>query len=199
AKQQSIEEQRPDSFGDCPQVPEGAWHPLAKLYREAVGGTTEAPDNYHLACFYTIVGAMLCKLVSYEMPDPVYANFFTVLVGTSGEPRKGTAMSRAFYLQKEVCPNLQVIRSVDSAEGLIDYMAKYQAKDVDPYRPVILKFSELRSLLDKASREGGRNIIPKLCDIYDCEALERNLSSSNKVKHEGVDKSYGAVLAGTSL
>jgi hypothetical protein len=130
-----------------------------------------------------VVGAMLCKLISYDMPEPVYANLFTVLVGTSGEPRKGTAMSRGFRVCDDIRADLQVVRSVDSAEGLIDRMAEYQAESLKTYSRVILKFSELRSLLDKASREGARNIIPRLCDIYDCEALERNLSSSNKAKH----------------
>jgi hypothetical protein len=195
----AIEEAPEALIHGCPQIPESAWHPLALLYREAVGGTTEAPDNYHLACFYTIVGAMLGRLVHYSMPEPVYANLFTVLVGTSGEPRKGTAMSRAFRLRQAVRPDCQVIRSIDSAEGLIDRIAEFQSENVKHYCPVVVKFTELRSLIDKASREGARNIMPKLCDLYDCEALERTLSASNKTKREGVEHSYGALLAGTSL
>ena len=103
-------------------------------------------------------------------------------------------MAKAVRLGREILPNLAVIKSVDSAEGLIGAFLKFQGPEVVGFNPVVIRFTELRSLLDKAAREGARNIMPRLCDVYDGEDLEKNTVEPIRVPNP-----YGAFLAGTSI
>ena len=76
----------------CPTPPEAVWHRLARLYKDSIGGTTEAPDSYHLACFLTVVGATLGRSV-YNVDassEPLYTNLFRSCCKTSSNLRQGT-------------------------------------------------------------------------------------------------------------
>jgi hypothetical protein len=186
---------RRSAEGHCPTLPDAAWHSFAQRYKEIVAPTTEAPDAYHLGCFLTVVGTALCRSVCFQMGDPLYPNFYTALVGTAGEPRKGTAISRAAKLLRAIAPSSEVIRSVDSAEGFVDKLASIQGADLKEFRPVLIRLSEMRSLIEKASKEGLRNIIPKLCESYDGDCLQVNVRH-NRV---AVEEPFVSLLAGTSL
>jgi hypothetical protein len=185
----------PPIVEECPEFPEAAWHPLARRYREIISPTTEAPHNFHLACFLSVVGAALGRHVFFDMSEPVYPNLWSVLVGTSGEPRKGTSIAKAVRIMRAAQANFQQIRSLDSAEGFVQKLSQFQGADKKLYTPVVVRLSELRSLIDKANKEGLRNLIPKLCEAYDGDVLDVG-TRSNPLS---VEDPFVALLAGTSL
>lgn len=178
-----------------PEAPEAAWCGLARRYRESVGRSTEASDNFHLAAFITVAGAILGRLVYYNNPEPLYPNFFTALVGKSGRARKGTAIDFSERLARKVNPDLHWLRSLNSAAGFVQALWTCQERQ-EQRRTVsaVLRFSELRSLIDKARQEGARDIIPELSNAFDSPpVLERNT-----VKSSAVQRPVVSILGGAS-
>ncbi|MDZ4341196.1 MAG: DnaB-like helicase N-terminal domain-containing protein, partial [Candidatus Binatia bacterium] len=159
-----------------PEVPEAAWCELARRYRNIVGGSTEASDNYHLASYLTVAGAVLGRLIWFNYPFPIYPNFYTALIGASSKARKSTAIRFAYQLGRAVNPELHWLRSVNSSEGMIQLMHDLQEKQHDRSSvSTVLRFGELRSLIDTAAREGTKNIVPVLLKAFEgTDRLERN-------------------------
>ena len=190
--------------GECPTVPAGAFHPLVALYCDLIGPTTEAPDSFHAACFLTLLGSALGPAVHTMQSEPLWPIFFTVLVGTAGDPRKGTAIAKACRLMFAANgrESIEVIRSLDSAEGFIRRVAKCQGIEGlpngrpggAPFKPVLFRISEYRSLISKANRENQGNLTPKLCEAYDRDALEVATSTNPAY----VPEPYISFVAGTS-
>jgi hypothetical protein len=180
----------------CPAVPDEAWYGLAETYRQAVTLSSEAPDNYHLAGFLVAAGAVLGRSVYYTMSRRVYPNLYAVLVGDSGWSRKGSAQHFAMRLLHEACPVVRTMISIDSAEGLIQFVAKAREEaGGKTCVPVIACLAEIRALLDKSAKEGLGNIIPNLCDAYDCpDRLETN----TKIRPLAADQPWLALFAGTT-
>jgi hypothetical protein len=178
----------------CPQIPDSAWHPIAREYRDVIGPTTEAPYNFHLACFLTMMGAALQRYVCFNMSELLYPNFYTALVGASGASRKGTAMAKGAKLVKTVGVPLEIMRGIDSAESFVRAVALVQGETVKDYLPVVVRLSELRSLFDKANKKGLENIVPKLCEAYDGDPLELKTGEKAKVTDPNV-----SIISGTSM
>jgi hypothetical protein len=178
----------------CPHIPEGAWHPVAREYRDVIGPTTEASHNFHLACFLTMMGAALQRYVCFNMSELLYPNLFTALVGTSGASRKGTAMAKGAKLLKGVGVPTEFIRSIDSAESFVRALAAIQGETLKEYIPAVARLSELRSLFDKANKKGLEGIVPKLNEAYDGDPLE--LKTGDKAKVENPNFS---IITGTSM
>ena len=183
---------------DCPEIPQSAWHRVAKIYRNAVAGCTEASDNYHFAAFLVVAGSILGRTVSYHMPHPLYPNFFVALYGKSSKARKGTSMN---FAQSRLCarigPDVHWIHSVDSWEGLVDLLVERQQQQQTI--TAVARFSELRSLIDKANREGSRNIIPNLSDAFDTpDAFERNLARRSGAPRGVVKNPFLAIIGAAS-
>lgn len=155
-------------------IPDGAWCDLARVYLEAVGRTTSASPNYHFAVFLAIAGAVVGRSVQYNDGE-LYPNFFMGLVGESSYSKKGTAMRFGRRMLKDVGTNVLWLMSVDSASGFVKKLSDYQAETKVRDVLCLLHFPELRSLIDKANREGSRDIIPKISEAYDGEDLERNV------------------------
>ena len=182
----------------CPNIPEGAWHPVAREYREIVGPTLpEIPNNFHLACFLTGMGTAFCHSIYFNIirSENLYPNLWSVLVGTSGDPRKGTAMRGILQVLREAKIYIATMSSLDSAEGLGRRLLKLQGDDAKNYSPLLISLSELRSFIDKASKEGTRNLIPKMCECYDGTPFEVNTTKDPII----VPNPFAGMIGGTSL
>ena len=153
----------------CPTIPDTAYHGISREYGEIVGPLTEASRTYHLAAFLTGVGAALGRTVYLQHAGTIYPNLFTVIVGPSGGARKSTAIDFCIQFLHKINPEIGVERSIDSREGFIQRL-----QDVGKTQKstggtcALVRLGELRSLIDKTRMEGLRNIVPALCDAYDC-------------------------------
>ncbi len=153
-------------------IPEAAWCDVGKQYLSAVGHTTSASANYHFAIFLAVAGAILGRSIHYNDGE-LFPNFFVGLVGESSYAKKGTAMRFGKRLIRAVGAPVHWLMSVDSAAGFVKELATRQAQAKSKDIICMLHFPELRSLIDKANREGSRDIIPKISEAYDCEVLQR--------------------------
>ena len=166
------------------KVPEEAWHEAAKVYRAAVGHSTEASDNYHLASFLLVVGNLLGKSVYVQAGRKTYPNLFTVLVGRAGGARKDTAIDMALDFALDTDAELHVPSSLDSRQGWIQGMADFQKQQREQMKLFgtlrsILRLTELRSLIEAAEQKHLSGIIPELNKAYDCKlALENNVRNN---------------------
>jgi DnaB-like helicase N terminal domain len=182
-----------------PRVSEDAWYGPAKLYRQAVAESTEASDNFHLACFLTSMGCLLGRMVYVRKGRVTYPNLYTVLVGKSGGARKGTAMSLAIDNILNIDSNVVTTETMDSREGFIADLAASQRTLSDAgYSKelrVTLCMEEFRSFIEKAAQKGTSNLAPELCVFYDCPRRRQNRSKNNPAE---VREPTLSVLAGTS-
>ena len=151
-----------------PTVPDAAWCDTAKVYYDALRNSTSASEAYHLAIFIAAAGMILGRSCFFRLPKPKFANFYVALVGRAGKAKKGTAMDYGIDLVTDCAPDVPWLSSVDSAEGFVEFLSHNQRQRETKDSPGLLYFSELRSLVDKASKEGSRNIIPKLAEAFDC-------------------------------
>jgi 5S rRNA maturation endonuclease (ribonuclease M5) len=201
-EEESIPRQKKPS--DCPDIPEAAWHRLAKMYRSAVGICTEASDNFHFAAFLVAAGAVLGRLVSTNMPDPIYPNFYIALYGRSSKARKTTAINFAQRTCLRLPQEITWVHSIDSWEGFVDLLqARQQLQEDRKAITCVVKLSELRALIDKVNREGSRNIVPNLADAFDTpDRFERNLARRSNPNTGGgsgtVEKPFLSVIGGVA-
>jgi hypothetical protein len=196
AKPSASEAPATPARSSCPNIPEGAWYGVAKDYREAVAASTEASDNYHLGAFLTAAGLALGRSVHFGMGSKVYPNPYVVLVGKSGGARKTTAMHLGLRLAQAARPDVHVMRSLDSAEGLIQALANVQApRNEKECVPTVVWLAEFRSLLDKSAKEGLRNLIPTLCDAFDCPP---RLEVNTRKSPVSAEEPFLSILAGTT-
>lgn len=193
-----VTEAPPKEERPTPTVPDAAWCPMARRYLEHAAPSTEASHNFHLAAFLTIAGALLGRLVYYNNPKPLYPNFFTALVGRSGRARKGTSIDFAEDIGRAVNPDLHWLRGINSAAGFVQALYDAEHRQEEGQRrtvSAILRFSELRSLIDKARQEGGRDIIPELANAFDSPPeLQKNLSKGQTL----VARPTVSILGGAS-
>ena len=156
-----------------PGIPEEAWYGMTKIYRTAMGDTSEASDNFHFAGFISIVGALPGKSVAVgtDEDDLIYPNLYILLVGDSGTC-KDRAARRARALLKRVDPGVLVVSHVSSIETFIDEMneAKRNLESNHDFTAIrsVLSLSELRDLIEKSKQKGAGNIVSRLCQAYDC-------------------------------
>lgn len=147
----------------APEPPAGVWSGWIGRYRDLMAPTTEAPDAFHLAGALIAASMVLGRHCWTWNGRRLYPNLFVVLIGSSGKSRKDTAMDRAIsvmehpnVMQMPVC---EVLDTIQSAEGLVEHLAK---------SPVLVRLAEMSDLLKNAKRESTGNIVPKLTGWYDC-------------------------------
>lgn len=182
-----------------PKVPEAAWLGVTRLYREAVRDSTMASENYHLAAFLTLTGALLGRSIYSQLgSEQIFPNLNTVLVGMAGKAKKDTANKIALKLARSVDPDLAFTRSVDSRESFIRELAAFQKelRDRNNLQSLrcLLFLPELRQLIEKAQQKSTGSVIPMLCDFYDCPPFVQ-IKSGIPAR---VDDPFLGVVSGTS-
>lgn len=163
-------------------------------YMELFKGVTESPSSYHFFGFAAAIGMMLGRNLYVMYPHQLYPNMFALLIGRSGLERKTTAMKYADKLTRSVA-SVQILPMLSTYEGLLEAMSKSENGEdtnITPSQTLVI-MSELNSLLMKARSENISNIIPGLCDIYDCP---EELRSPTKVNPVTVKRPFLSILAG---
>ncbi|MDE2020256.1 MAG: DUF3987 domain-containing protein [Patescibacteria group bacterium] len=166
----------------CPQVPEEAWYGLSETYRKIIGPRVESSDNFHLACFMTMVGAALGKSVYMNVSRVVYPNLFTVIVGESAWGRKGVAMAPVFDLVPEINPGIIPFSDLASGEGLIRAVSEsLESAHEKSQASVLVTLDEYNMMLIKAKQKGN-TLIPSIKKTFDTPTVLEVPSSMKKVK-----------------
>ncbi len=155
-----------------PEIRPDAWHPVAKMYLQAVQHTSEAADSWHFIAFYTTIGALLGASIRGRMAGSFSPNLYAVLVGYVGGDGKTGSIRRMFDFAGMIDDRLYIPRSINSAPGFIKNWASFNQKhSIEDNTRAILRLGELVSLLDTAAQSGTHSIIPLLNDAYDNEPL----------------------------
>lgn len=143
-------------------LPESAWTPWARLYREAVGASTEAADELHYVALLTIVGAALGRSITVFCGRPLHPNIYAMLIGPTGD-RKSTAAELALDLLRRTAPDVLLLNGVGSQEGLMERMAGLNAgKD----SRTLLFVDEMAALLKKGRRESSGSLIEFITELF---------------------------------
>jgi len=166
----------------CPEAPADAWYGDAKVYRSIIGPRVESSDNFHLACFLTLVGSALGKSIFINAGRITYPNFYTVIVGDSAWAAKGTAMAPLDEISPQINPALIPLSSLDSGQGLIRAIkASREASGQGHEGCVLVTVDEFNSVLNKAKIKGS-SLIPDLKKAFDSPpVLELNVSQRVRV------------------
>jgi Protein of unknown function (DUF3987) len=158
---------RPDDQRRTPELPRCVQTGILKRFLDLVGACTEAPLEFLAAAFLVAVACLLGRGTWIKAPHDTFANFYVLLVGSTGDSRKTTAARFGIDLLRAVAVRLsrkvQVLFALASAEGL----AKAMLDDGGPYRVLVVE-DELRSLFAKAQQRGVSNLIPRLTELYNC-------------------------------
>jgi Bifunctional DNA primase/polymerase, N-terminal/Primase C terminal 1 (PriCT-1)/Protein of unknown function (DUF3987) len=172
------DEQRSPELATVP-FPEVAWSGLFDHWREIVGQCTEAPLEFLWSSFLVNVGLMLGRNVWVESPQPLYPNFYVLLLGQTGDARKSTALWLARQLLKRVQDDTEIITGIVSTEGLFERLAKHDDTRALGY------VDEFRSLLSIGLRQGTRDLLPKLNSLFYCpdqETIDRRKNPTTVIR-----------------
>jgi hypothetical protein len=166
---------------DCAplQFPEAAWSGLFGQWRDVVAPCTEAPLEFLWASFLVNVGLMLGRNVWIESPQPLYPNFYVLLLGQTGDARKSTALWLARQLLKRIDKDIEIVTGIVSTEGLFDRLAKHDDTRALGY------VDEFRSLLSVGRRQGTRDLLPKLNSLIYCpdqETIDRRKDPTTVIR-----------------
>jgi hypothetical protein len=157
-------------------LPETAWTEWARLYRRAVGSSTEAADEFHYLALLTVLATAFGRNVVLHCGRPIYPNMYTVLVGPTGD-RKSTATQLAMELLGQVAPEALVLNGLGSQEGLMERMAQ-----AEPGRHrSLLSVDELASFLKKARRESTGSLLEFVTEIFHCPDFKTHSTRSKAI------------------
>lgn len=145
-----------------PTLPGTAWTEWANLYLRAVGGSTEAADDFHYISLLTVLGTALGRNVMVFCGRPLYVNMYSMLIGPTTD-RKSTAAERALDLLRQIAPEVQVLNGIGSQEGLMQRMAE---ADAAASHRTLLHADEMASLLKKARRESSGSVLEFITELF---------------------------------
>jgi hypothetical protein len=172
-----------------PEIPPGAWHGLSELYRRAMEKTSEASDNYHFATVISIAAVILGKSVAVgtDEDDLLFPNVYTVIVGDSGSC-KDRATKRGARLLRHVDSDVIQLPDIASIQGFIAELADerkaMETRKIQGPLRTLVRLSELAPLIVKADQKATKDLVPKLCEAYDCPPFLRSRTKSDPVRVE---------------
>jgi hypothetical protein len=151
------------------KLPSSVWNGLTGQYLSLVGPCTEAPSEFHLASFVTVLGCLVGRRAFVLNPHPLYPNFYVGLVGETGDARKSTAYQFALNLMRDAAKHVEAkvkpLRGLASIEGLATAMRDGHSNES---HGILAIEDELRSLITKGQQKGVANLIPRLTELYNC-------------------------------
>jgi hypothetical protein len=151
-------------------------------YMDILTEVTEAPKSYHFFSFAAIMGMLLGKNAFISYSRPLYPNMFVLLVGRSGLDRKDTAISFATDLLRSVTTDVQILPSISSYEGLLLAMGHNETELGIQHEITLVAMSEFDALLRKSRSESVSNLIPSLCNLYDCPNEARVITKTEPIR-----------------
>lgn len=171
-----------------PSLPEVAWQPPFDLYLAAVTGTTEAASEHHFGAALAVIGAFLGRRVSFHYGRKQYPPTNAMLIGPTND-KKTTAQRRAAEdLLPLLSPSVGVVKALNSAEGLLEWLAKQDMKPQEladfikymnnttgdewrrlhpEHRRGLAVLEEFAAVLQKTRMEGSSGLIQMLTELYD--------------------------------
>jgi hypothetical protein len=193
------ERKAPKQKNRYPLIPAEAWHPAAEIYRQAHSQASEASDNWHFACFYTAVGALLGRSLFTKMGRTIYPNLYSILVGLVGGDGKDTAIDFSIDFINHIDRDLYIPTEIDSRPAFIQNWQTWQEKLGEEKKRnarAVLRLVEMRSLLDKAEQSSTRSIVTMLNAAYDGP---EKLSNESIMTPCEVERAHLSALMGTAL
>lgn len=132
---------------------------IGRLARELASGT-EVPDEFIFACGLTVLGAMCSGELDLKMGVEVDPRLYTVLLGSSYDVKKSTAMKKsiAFFESLGSTRMPHVMSGVGSAEGL--------GRNLSDHKKVLLAYDELRAFVDKTKVQSSV-LLPMTASLYE--------------------------------
>jgi hypothetical protein len=144
---------------------------------------TDAPEIYHRACAYTVMGSLLMRdthrCVLAEGVPSAWTNLYVVLVGDSGKDRKSTCIAMAQELLDRIEPDLKCADDM-SPEGLLKYLA--QRGGSESGATTLMFQTEFVGLLQQFQRSYSQLLRAYMLSLYDSPPIfKRTLKSACSV------------------
>jgi hypothetical protein len=132
---------------------------LGELARELAKGT-EVPEEFIYAAAITCLGSIVSGQVEMNLGLDSDTRLYTVLLGSSYEVRKSTAMRKTLeFFQSLRCPwSWNVSHGVASAEGLMDTLQDSKL--------TLLTYDELRAFFDKSQIQAS-TLLPMVTSLFE--------------------------------
>lgn len=140
--------------------PEDAWRGPFKVYREAMQGTSEAPDTAHFTALWAVAAATLRRRVSFYYAFPHFPNVYLVNFGNTGDSKTSAGRQGLRLLPEQ---GVKLLRGVGSAEALGDWM---QQPVEGPMVSHLLFIEELATVLSRGGWEGS-TLLSFLTETFD--------------------------------
>lgn len=142
--------------------PESAWSKPFAHWREVTAPCTEAALENIWAALLVAAGMTIGRNAWRESPQPLYPNFYLLLLGSTGDSRKSTVLWLLRELLDRVGVKFQNLAGVASVEGI------YEALAVCEGTKAIIYNDEFRALLAVGKRQTTQNLLPRLNSLYYC-------------------------------
>ena len=184
-----VEEVTPEPQSDVLLFPQAAWRGPFGDYKQAMNGTSEAPDSAHFSTFWAVAAARLRRRVRIYYAYPHYANVFLVNYGPTGDSKTSAGRQGLRLLPED--GRVKTLRGVGSAEALGDWMK--QPED-GPCVAHLLCMEELGTLLIRGSWSGS-TLLSFLTETFDAPDVYEIPFRNNPVK---VQEPTPTLLAGTT-
>lgn len=161
------------------QTSDVAWTEFFREYRDVVGPTTEACDDFHLASALVMAGLTIGRRAFVRHGARLYGNLYAVLVGETGRSRKSTAISRAesfFALQNPARgwePSFPTLYGLSSAEGLLEHMV--------PHPKLLVVDEEFTEVMHKGRQQATANLLPTLTRLWDARDFHSLPTRNNPI------------------
>ena len=142
---------------------------LGSLARE-LANARRSRKNSFFACALTVVGAMCSRDLTINLGIEVDPRLYTVLLGSSYDVKKSTAMKKTVQFFETLGSNRmpRIVYGVGSAEGLARYLSEHGK--------VLLAYEELRVFVDKTKVQSSV-LLPLTASLYEQHRWE------NATKH----------------
>lgn len=163
-------------------LPESAWTDWARLYRAAVGPSTEAADELHYLALLTVLGAALGRTVTVSCGRPLHPNVYSMLIGPTGD-RKSTAAQLALDLLRRVTSGVLLLNGLGSQEGLMERMAGAESGS-GLHSRTLLFVDEMAALLKKGRRESSGSLIEFITEVFHCPDFKTHCTRSKAIHLE---------------
>ena len=161
---------------DLLSFPEAAWRGPFADYRQAMAGTSEAPDSAHFAALWAVAAARLRRRLSIYYAFTHYPNVYLVNYGTTGDSKTSASRQGLRLLPED--GRVKLLRGVGSAEALGDWM---QQLEDGPQASHLLFIEELANLLTRGGWEGS-TLLTFLTETFDAPDVYEVPFRKNPIK-----------------
>lgn len=162
------------------KFPEDLFFGVFDTYRRSLEDRIPIPDSFAFATLKHLFSATLGRRIHIESQVPIFPNFFTGLIGGSGEGHKGISLTVAEQLIEVADPNVLLLTRTSTEEGLLD----------------LFKVPEQRTATDDDDNEYNYYIggVADLLPTEQVESMIDNMDSHESIRVMGSFEELSAVL-----